>query len=61
MVSLISHMHPMLIKTDGCVTDLIELLCLRTSAVVNDVNSKSNGTLVFQLNRESDNRGIIGY
>ena len=32
-------MHPMLIKTVNCLTDVIELLCWRPSAAVNDVNA----------------------
>ena len=39
MYSLIAHMHRMLIKAIGCVTGVIEFLCWKTSAAVNDVKA----------------------
>ena len=38
MVSCTSHMQSTLIKAIGSVTGVIELLCWKTSAAVNDVN-----------------------
>ena len=37
MASCISHMHSTLIKAIGFVTGVIELLCCKTSAAINDV------------------------
>ena len=53
----LSLIDPTLIKAFGCV---IELLCLKISAAVNDVKTysfwlTSYGLLVLQFNRESDN------
>ena len=58
-------MHLMRIKVVGCVTDVIELLSWRTSAAVSYNNALSfglysNGSLVFQFNRESDYKLIRG-
>ena len=60
MVSFISHMHQTLIKDIGCVIGVIEFLCQKTSAAVNDVKAQSfgitsYGLCVLHFNRESDN------
>ena len=38
-ISFVSHMHPSFIKDVGCVTGVIEFLCRKTSAAVNDVKA----------------------
>ena len=39
IISLVSLMHPMLIKVVGGVTDVIDLLCRKTSAAFIDVKA----------------------